>query len=41
MYTYYSRCWRYFPGINDINKVTALSGGPAGMEVDYVRVFQK
>ena len=30
-----------FPGIHDINKVTALSGGPAEMEVDYVRVFQK
>ena len=30
-----------FPGIWDISKVTALSGGPAAMEVDYVRVFQK
>ena len=30
-----------FPGIHDINKVTALSGGPAEMEIDYVRVFQK
>lgn len=30
-----------FPGIHDINKVTALNSGPARMEVDYVRVFQK
>lgn len=30
-----------FPGIWDINKVTALDDGPARMEVDYVRVFQK
>ena len=30
-----------FPGIHDINKVTALNGGPAEMEIDYVRVFQK
>lgn len=30
-----------FPGIWDINKVTALNNGPATMEVDYVRVFQK
>lgn len=30
-----------FPGIWDINKVTALNDGPAEMEVDYVRVFQK
>lgn len=30
-----------FPGIWDINKVTALNNGPAEMEVDYVRVFQK
>lgn len=30
-----------FPGIHDINKVTALNGGSARMEVDYVRVFQK
>ena len=30
-----------FPQIWDINQVTALSAGPAGMEVDYVRVFQK
>ena len=30
-----------FPGIWDINQITALSDGPAEMEVDYVRVFQK
>lgn len=30
-----------FPQIWDINQVTALSNGPAEMEVDYVRVFQK
>lgn len=30
-----------FPGIWDIDKVTALSDGPAEMEIDYVRVFQK
>ena len=30
-----------FPQIWDINQVTALSDGPAEMEVDYVRVFQK
>ena len=30
-----------FPGIWDINQVTALDDGPALMEVDYVRVFQK
>lgn len=30
-----------FPGIWDINQVTALNDGPAEMEVDYVRVFQK
>lgn len=30
-----------FPGIWDINQVTALNNGPAEMEVDYVRVFQK
>lgn len=30
-----------FPGIWDIGEVTALNAGPAEMEVDYVRVFQK
>jgi len=30
-----------FPGIWDIAGVTALDGGPAQMEVDYIRVFQK
>lgn len=30
-----------FPGIWDINQVSALQDGPAEMEVDYVRVFQK
>ena len=30
-----------FPGIWDIDQVTALNDGPAEMEVDYVRVFQK
>ena len=30
-----------FPGIWDINQVTALNNGPAEMEIDYVRVFQK
>lgn len=30
-----------FPGIWDINQITALNDGPAVMEVDYVRVFQK
>ena len=30
-----------FPAIWDINQVTALNDGPAEMEVDYVRVFQK
>lgn len=30
-----------FPGIWDIGGVTALADGPARMEVDYVRVFQK
>lgn len=30
-----------FPGIWEIGKVTALNDGPAEMEVDYVRVFQK
>ena len=30
-----------FPGIWDINQITALSDGPAEMEIDYVRVFQK
>lgn len=30
-----------FPGIWEIGKVTALDDGPAEMEVDYVRVFQK
>ena len=30
-----------FPGIWDISQVTALGDGPAEMEVDYVRVFQK
>lgn len=30
-----------FPGIKDINQITALNNGPAEMEVDYVRVFQK
>ena len=30
-----------FPGIWDINQVTALADGPAEMEIDYVRVFQK
>lgn len=30
-----------FPGIWDINQITALNAGPAEMEVDYVRVFQK
>ncbi len=30
-----------FPGIWDISGVTALDRGPAQMEVDYVRVFQK
>ena len=31
----------HFPQIWDINQVTALSAGPAEMEIDYVRVFQK
>lgn len=30
-----------FPAIWDINQVTALNDGPAEMEIDYVRVFQK
>lgn len=30
-----------FPGIHDIDQVTALKNGFAEMEVDYVRVFQK
>lgn len=30
-----------FPGIWDIDQVTALADGPAEMEIDYVRVFQK
>ena len=30
-----------FPGIWDINQVTALKDGPAEMEVDFIRVFQK
>jgi beta-glucanase (GH16 family) len=30
-----------FPGIYNIDEVTALSKGPAEMVVDYVRVFQK
>jgi beta-glucanase (GH16 family) len=30
-----------FPGIWDISQITALNGGPAEMEIDYVRVFQK
>lgn len=30
-----------FPGIWDIDGVTALSEGPAEMEIDYIRVFQK
>lgn len=30
-----------FPGIWNISQVTALNEGPAMMEVDYVRVFQK
>ena len=30
-----------FPAIWDINQVTALKDGPAEMEIDYVRVFQK
>ena len=30
-----------FPGIWDINQITALNDGPAEMEIDYVRVFQK
>lgn len=30
-----------FPGIWDIDQVTALNGGPAEMEIDYVRVFRK
>ncbi|MBR0321328.1 MAG: family 16 glycosylhydrolase [Bacteroidales bacterium] len=30
-----------FPGIWDIDQITALNDGPARMEVDYVRVFQK
>lgn len=30
-----------FPGIWDIDQVTALNDGPAEMEVDYVRVFRK
>ena len=30
-----------FPGIWDISEITALSDGPAEMEVDYIRVFQK
>ena len=30
-----------FPGIWDIDRITALDEGPAEMEIDYVRVFQK
>ena len=30
-----------FPGIWDINQITALNEGPAEMEIEYVRVFQK
>lgn len=30
-----------FPGIWDIDQVTALKEGPAEMEIEYVRVFQK
>jgi beta-glucanase (GH16 family) len=30
-----------FPGIHNIDEVTALNNGPAEMVVDYVRVFQK
>ena len=30
-----------FPGIWDIDQITALNDGPARMEIDYVRVFQK
>ena len=30
-----------FPGIWDIDQVTALDDGPAEMEIEYVRVFQK
>lgn len=30
-----------FPGIFDINKITALSAAPAKMYVDWVRVYQK
>lgn len=30
-----------FPAIWDINQITALDGGPAEMQIDYVRVFQK
>lgn len=30
-----------FPGIWDISQITALNEGPAEMEIEYVRVFQK
>ncbi len=30
-----------FPGIHDIDDVTALASGSAEMSIDYVRVFQK
>ena len=30
-----------FPAIWDIGQITALDNGPAEMEIDYVRVFQK
>ena len=30
-----------FPGIGDINKITALANGPRSMYIDWIRIYQK
>ena len=30
-----------FPGINDVNKITALSDGPRSMYIDWIRIYQR
>ena len=30
-----------FPGIGDINKITALANGPRSMYIDWIRIYQR
>ena len=30
-----------FPGIYDVNKITALADGPRSMYIDWIRIYQR